>query len=123
MAIWTFLIPALPLLAAFTIGGLHFAGWINGEAGEKTSSRIAITAISLALLISLAGLATGTAEVYDYGTWLHVSKIIIGFKLVTGGFNLALASLFALLLLVVMRFSVNYMHREAGFHRWFFTLS
>jgi NADH:ubiquinone oxidoreductase subunit 5 (subunit L)/multisubunit Na+/H+ antiporter MnhA subunit len=123
MAMWTFLIPALPLLAAFSIGGLHFAGWINGEAGEKTSSRIAITAISLALLISLAGLATGSTEVYDYGTWLHVSKIIIGFKLFTGGFNLALASLFAVLLLVVMRFSVNYMHREAGFHRWFFTLS
>jgi hypothetical protein len=63
------------------------------------------------------------ASGYYYGDWLTSGQVKIAFKLSTAGFNLALATLFALLLLVAMRFSVNYMHREAGFHRFFFILN
>ena len=34
-----------------------------------------------------------------------------------------LAALFAILLFIIIRFSINYLHREAGFHRFFFLLS
>jgi Proton-conducting membrane transporter len=42
---------------------------------------------------------------------------------ITTGFGVKLAALFAVLLTVITRFSINYMHREAGFHRFFFILS
>ena len=42
---------------------------------------------------------------------------------ITTGFSVTLAALFAILLFIIIRFSVNYLHREAGFHRFFFLLS
>ena len=36
---------------------------------------------------------------------------------------MVLAVLFAILLFIIIRFSINYLHREAGFHRFFFFLS
>lgn len=127
MAVWAFLIPLLPLLAALLIGGLNFFRIVAGEAGEKTSARLAVTAIGLSALTALALLAADLsgqlADSATYGTWLSSGKLNVTFKLTTGGFNLVLASVFSLLLLIAMRFSVNYMHREAGFHRFFFILS
>ncbi|QPK62221.1 hypothetical protein IVG45_15370 [Methylomonas sp. LL1] len=127
MAAWIVFVPLLPLLAALLIGGLHFFQIIDGEADEKSTARIGLTAISLSVLISLAILAGDLsgqlADSYHVGNWLDSGKLTIAFKLQTGGFNLWLATLFALLLLIVMRFSVNYLHREAGFHRFFFILN
>lgn len=127
MAFWTIFIPLLPLLAALLIGGLHFFRILDGEAGEKTTAGLALTAIGLSVLSALSLLALSLsgqlADSHAYGSWLSGGKLSVVFKLSSGGFNLALAALFALLLLIVMRFSVNYMHREAGFHRFFFVLN
>lgn len=127
LASWTVLIPLLPLLAAALIGGLHFFRVIDGVDGEKATARIALLAIGLSTLAALVLLVCdrfgNLADSYRYGDWLSSGKLHIGLKLTTGGFNLALACLFSLLLFIVMRFSVNYMHREAGFHRFFFILS
>ncbi|MGZ4998946.1 MAG: proton-conducting transporter transmembrane domain-containing protein, partial [Methylomonas sp.] len=127
MAGWTILIPLLPLLAAILIGSLHFFRVIAGETGEKATSRIALLAIGLSTLTSLGLLGLDRfdklPESYGYGTWLNCGSLKIALKLTMGGINLALASLFSLLLFIVMRFSVNYMHREAGFHRFFFILN
>ncbi|MDD1622245.1 MAG: hypothetical protein LUQ11_12270 [Methylococcaceae bacterium] len=127
MAIWTVLIPLSPLLAALLVGGLNFFHIIDGESGEKATARITLLAISVSVATALGLLACDQfgklATSYHYGDWLNSGKLAIAFKLTSGGFNLALASLFSLLLLIVMRFSVNYMHREAGFHRFFFILN
>ncbi|MDD1621704.1 MAG: hypothetical protein LUQ11_09495 [Methylococcaceae bacterium] len=127
MAIWTILIPLLPLLAAMLIGGLNFFKILDGEAGEKYTARIALTAIGFSAAVGLGLLGAnwfaGMDEAYSYGNWLSCGGLAVDFKLMTSGFNLTLASLFTLLLLIVMRFSVNYMHREAGFHRFFFILN
>ncbi|WP_020484011.1 proton-conducting transporter transmembrane domain-containing protein [Methylomonas sp. MK1] len=127
MAAYATLIPLFPLLAALLIGGLHFCRIIDGEAGEKTTARLALTAISLSVLTALslliADLSGQLPDSVSYGTWLRSGSLIIDYKLTTGGFSLALASLFSLLLLVAIRFSVNYMHRETGFHRFFFVLN
>ena len=124
MNAWTLLIPLAPLLAALLIGGLHFCQLLVSETGEKVSSRIGLTAISLSALTALSLLLQDQPPVvYEYGQWLHSGKLGIAFKLQAGGFNLALATLFAVLLLIVMRFSVNYLHRETGFHRFFFILN
>ena len=37
--------------------------------------------------------------------------------------RLVLAALFATLFVIMMHFSINYMHKEAGFHRFFFIMS
>ena len=117
------LIVLAPLLATLLIGSLHLLGLISGEAGEKYSAKLALAGISLAFLSSLTLALQATEPVYRYFCWLEIGRVQIEFGLFSGGFNLALANLFAGLILLVMRFSVNYMHREAGFHRWFFTLS
>ncbi len=128
MTAWIVAVPLLPLFAALLIGGLNFFRFIDGEAGEKTTSRISLAAISISTLTALAFLIvdwTGrtAGQTHHYGNWLASGRLSIDFSLVAGGFNLAMAGLFSLLLLIVMRFSVNYMHREAGFHRFFFILS
>ncbi len=124
MSAWIILVPLLPLLAAVCIGILHFCRILLGERGEKTTARITLTAISLSAIIAMLILATQPVEHgYDYGNWINTGKFVVAIKLAAHRFNLALATLFALLLLIVMRFSVNYLHREAGFHRFFFILN
>ena len=124
---WIGLLPLLPLLSAMAIGGLHFFRVIDGEAGEKTTANIALAGIAasslLALLLLLSQPYTATPAFHSFGTWLKCGKFDIGLSLTSGGYPLALATLFALLLLIATKFSVNYLHREAGFHRFFFILS
>jgi NADH:ubiquinone oxidoreductase subunit 5 (subunit L)/multisubunit Na+/H+ antiporter MnhA subunit len=120
-------IPLLPFLAATTIGSLHLFGILDGERCEKTTARIANYAIGLSCLLALTLLTTDllgqNAEFYKVGQWLQVDDFSISLSFFTQGFSLKLAALFSLLLFIVTRFSVNYLHREPGFHRFFFTLS
>lgn len=124
---WILLVPALPLLAAVLIGSLHFLHLIAGEADETLSARISLTGMALSALVAFGALAADgfgwLADGHVYGNWLDSGRIGIAFSLRSTGFNLRVAALFALLLLLVMRFSVNYLHREAGFHRFFFILN
>ena len=126
-ACWIVLVPLLPLLAAVLLGGLHFFEVITGEADEVMSARVTLTAISLSTLLVLgfliADLSGVSADGHVYGNWLSSGRISVDFSLRSSGFNLSLAALFSVLLLIVMRFSVNYLHREAGFHRFFFILN
>ncbi|MGR8931165.1 MAG: proton-conducting transporter transmembrane domain-containing protein [Gammaproteobacteria bacterium] len=126
--IWTLLIPMSPLLAAAVIGLGHFFGLIDAEGGEKWSGRIGQSAIGLSALSALflwlcdqSGLYPGSN--YHYGIWLRSGFLRLELMLHGAGFNLTVATLFAWLLLIVMRFSVNYLHRESGFHRFFFVLT
>ncbi len=122
------LIPLLPLLAAVLLALLQLAGRMNGDGAEKVTAAIAVSAMALSSLAASTVLIAGwlhpeRLEVHHYGNWLAIGNWQIAFQLGGGLFNLSLAALFALLLLIVMRFSVNYMHREAGFHRLFALLS
>jgi formate hydrogenlyase subunit 3/multisubunit Na+/H+ antiporter MnhD subunit len=121
------LIPLLPLLAAGVIGAGHLSGALDGEAGENTTAAIANWAVMLSCLLALtllvADLLGKSAGAFKLGQWLSSGDLNIRISFITGGFNIALATLFAILLSIVIRFSVNYMHREPGFHRFFFILS
>lgn len=121
------LIPLLPFIAAAIIGIGHFSGLISGEAGEKTTARIATGAITLSCLFALTLMAEDwpgkTTGSFTAGQWLEMGDFSIPINFISSGLNIRLACLFALLLFIVMRFSVNYMHREAGFHRFFFILN
>ena len=125
---WIVGLPLLPLLSAIVIGTLHLFRVIEGEAGEKTTARIALTGIGLSALLALCMLVAQIVKPFPdalilVGNWLHSGKFNIGFSLSVGGYPSVLATLFALLLLITTKFSVSYLHREAGFHRFFFVLS
>lgn len=122
-----FLIPLMPLLAASAIGIGHLFGFINGEAGETMTADIATWAISMSSLLALtllgADLLDKNTGFYTLGHWLSSDTLDIQINFITTGFNVRLAALFSMLLAIVIHFSVNYMHREAGYHRFFFILS
>jgi len=121
------LIPLLPFIAAALIGIGHLSGTLNGEASESTTAIIAGWAISMSCLLALvllgADLLGKNTGSFSTGQWLASDTLNIRVNFITTGFNIILAALFSLLLVIIMRFSINYMHREAGFHRFFFILS
>jgi NADH:ubiquinone oxidoreductase subunit 5 (subunit L)/multisubunit Na+/H+ antiporter MnhA subunit len=121
------LIPLLPFIAAALIGTGHLSGTLSGEAGESTTAIIATWAISMSCLLALAllgadllGKNTGS---FNAGQWLASDTLNIQVNFITTGFSVVLAALFAILLFIIMHFSINYMHKETGFHRFFFILS
>lgn len=121
------LIPLLPLLAAALIGIGHLSGVLTGEASENKTADIAVWAITLSCLQALILLGADSlgknSGFFSVGEWLASDSLNIRMNFITTGFNVALAALFSVLLVIISRFSINYMHREAGFHRFFFILS
>lgn len=116
-----------PLLAALMIAAGYVAGFNRGEAGEPFTRRLALGAAGLALLallaIDLAALVSGLPGQLVAGRWLQIAglEVMISFRL--DGAGLLLANLVVFIALAVQRFSVNYLHREAGYQRFFLVLS
>ena len=116
-------IPLLPALSALLIGILALFAY----RGEKLIARLALLGTTgasvLAMGLWLYVLKTAPPdEVLHVASWLSTGKLTLDVSLQLNAFNLGLASLFALILCLVTRFSVNYLHREAGFARFFFFL-
>ncbi|NOS90041.1 MAG: hypothetical protein HOP34_16165 [Methylococcaceae bacterium] len=121
------LIPLLPFTAAVVLGVSQLFGILKGEASENTTALLAMWALCMASLLALV-LAGADALGYNHGvltlgSWLDSEGFAISANFTTTGLPVRLAALFALLLVIVMRFAINYLHREAGFHRFFFLLS
>lgn len=121
------LIPLLPLLAAGWIGLCMVVGWLAGEQGERMTARVALAAVLipllLLLLLDISALFRTAPEQLVFGSWLASGeyRILISFTL--DAFGLSMATLVALICLLTLGFSVDYMHREAGFRRFFMILS
>lgn len=120
------LVPASPLLASLIIG-IRLALGCRGEAHEKTTSRLALGAgaISLAVMAAfiLHAAITGSPGQIRLGNWLESGPVTVAISFTLDRLGLAMGGAVALLALLVTRFSVAYMHREAGFHRFFAILS
>jgi NADH:ubiquinone oxidoreductase subunit 5 (subunit L)/multisubunit Na+/H+ antiporter MnhA subunit len=122
-----FLIPLLPFSAALILGlGILF-GWLAGEKKEEVSVGIALWAVTmsglLALTLAIADAFGMNRGSFSLGVWLQSDTLQISINFLTHGIGPRLSALFGIILAVVLRFSVNYMHREAGFHRFFFVLA
>ncbi len=124
---YAFLIPLLPALAAAWIAGRQLLGGPGGEARERESSRVATAAAAASFLVA-AGL--GGHAVLDgapghivMAPWFAASGYGIPISFALDGLGLTFALLVSFLALLTIRFSVNYMHREPGFHRFFAVLS
>ncbi len=122
------LIPLLPLLAALWIAIGFIFSWNRGESGEKQTSAVALGAISLSFLLILAldvfalvkGLPSATISL---GEWLSSGEYHINISFIMDYKSLVMATLVGFITLIVTKFSVNYLHREAGFQRFFMMLS
>ncbi|SJM91702.1 NADH-quinone oxidoreductase subunit L [Crenothrix polyspora] len=123
----TVFIPLLPLLAGIIVGMGNFCRVFSGENKETLTADISLWAMTLSCLMSLVLLAadllgknTGT---FNAGEWLRCDTLIVSVNFISTGFNVRIAALFAVLLTIIMRFSVNYMHRETGYFRFFFVFN
>lgn len=117
------LIPLLPLLAAIVIGLGHLMGFLQGESKENVTADVAVGSIILTLLMAftllLADLSGKNNGFFSVGQWLNSDSLIIRVNFITTGLHVKLAALFSLLLAIVSRFAINYLHREAGFYRFY----
>ncbi|MBF0628915.1 MAG: hypothetical protein HQL91_11925 [Magnetococcales bacterium] len=120
-------IPLLPWVAALWIGvGMLRPGGRGGEAGERGTARAALWAVGIALLglLWLDGRAwwQGVPGPLVFGNWLASGTVRVSLSLLLDRPALVMATVVALACLVTLRFSVDYMHREPGFHRFFAVL-
>lgn len=120
------LVPLLPLLAAGLIAVLHLAGIARGEAGEPLTSRLAVWLAAVALIVMLAldltALILGAPGMVSLGYWLVSGKLAVAASFMADPLALSIGTVVALIVFITLRFSVNYMHREAGFNRFFIAM-
>lgn len=121
------LIPLLPAIAAFVLGLGVLFGWLDGEDKEQLSAGIALWAVIMSALLAAtlygSDLFGNNYGVFSLGIWLRSDTLEIPVNFLTHGYGLRLSALFGIMLAVALRFSVDYMHREPGFHRFFFVMA
>ena len=121
------LIPLFPLLAALWIALGFVFDWNRGESGERETARSAIWAGTASFLLLLAldahALLTSPPGTLVLSGWLASGNYQASISFLLDGLSLSVATCFSLVILLTTRFSVNYLHREAGFQRFFLLLS
>jgi NADH:ubiquinone oxidoreductase subunit 5 (subunit L)/multisubunit Na+/H+ antiporter MnhA subunit len=121
------LVPLLPLLAAALIAARVLAGRDKGDAVEPATARLALLAMlaALGLLVVFDGLALahGVPGQVTVAEWFSSGTIKLHLSFAADGLSLPIASLVAFIGLTSLLFSRNYLHREAGFHRFFMAMS
>ncbi|MEQ1636170.1 MAG: proton-conducting transporter membrane subunit [Methylococcales bacterium] len=120
-------IPLLPLLAALIIGIGQLPGIFCGKAQEAFTAKLSLSALTLVLLASFSliiaeqlGKSTGN---YFAGIWLKSEALTISLNFITAGFNIQVTLFSALLLLLIVRLSINQLQLETGYHRYFMALN
>ncbi len=120
-------IPLLPLLAAFWIAIGFIFGWNRGEKGEKETARVSLYAIGLSFLLVIGldvmAIMGELPKTIIVGTWLSSGEYQTNISFLLDYLSLTMATLVGFITLIVTKFSINYLHREAGFQRFFMMLS
>ncbi len=123
---WVWLVPLLSLLAAGVTGLRLLAGRAKGDASEPLTARLAslsaFLSLCLLLAIDLSVIWHGLPGHRIAGVWLSGGHWTANISFLLDEISLPLATLVALIGWLVMRFSANYLHREAGFHRFFMVM-
>lgn len=124
---YALLIPLLPWFAALIIATSYLFFNNRGEQGEKSTARLAFVALLASLLLIFA---IDIVSIYNqalpddiiYYQWLKVGEVSMNLGLKLDLLGLVMVNLFTILLLITVHFSTAYMHREAGFQRFFIIL-
>lgn len=126
IAQWVWLVPLLPLLAALLTGARVLLGRGSGDAAEPLSARLAelaaLASLLLLLLIDLSVWWHGWPGHRVFVTWFAAAHWQGNISFLLDALSLPVATLTALIGWLVVRFSAAYLHREAGFHRFFIVL-
>jgi NADH:ubiquinone oxidoreductase subunit 5 (subunit L)/multisubunit Na+/H+ antiporter MnhA subunit len=121
-----FMVPILPMLSALWIALSYSLGNNRGEAGEKLTVTLAssglLVSLILILLIDFIAIFFGVPGEIIIGEWLHSGDYQVLFNFYLDSFALSFATLIALVSYLGVRFSINYLHREQGFQRFFMLL-
>lgn len=120
------LVPLLPLLAAGLIALRVLRGGAVGDAAETPTARIALGALLGALLLMLVfdviALRDGAPGAIGVGVWFSSGDFVAPLSFTLDALALAVGTLTAFIAFLSVKFSVNYLHREAGFHRFFLAM-
>ncbi len=118
------LIPLLPFLAACAIGVGGVFGALKGELGEQITADLAVWSVTLSFMMAaalLAGDLFGENQGhFSVGQWLASDTLDVHINFITSGFQVVLATLFALLLALLGNKATCLLRGEAGFQRFFF---
>lgn len=124
LIIW---VPLLPLLAALWIAFGQITNNHYDETREKLTARISVIANLAALVIMLSlvvmALANGAVNTVELAPWFSSGDFSVTISFLLDGLGLAAGTLVAFVSALVIWFSVNYMHRETGFHRFFMVMN
>ena len=120
------LVPLLPLLAAFWIGLGMLFGFNRGETGERHTSRVALLASGLSLLLLMAidvqAMINDVSSHLIIAKWFNSGGLYFNISFVLDRLSLSVATLVNLIGLLTLRFAINYLHREQGYQRFFMIL-
>ncbi len=127
LADWVWLVPVLPLCAVVINSVRVLLGRATGDAAEPLTARLsslaALGGLVLMLGIDALSLVHGAPGHRRLGHWFGSGNWEATFSFMLDPLSLTLGTLTALIGWLVVRFSANYLHREAGFHRFFIVLS
>lgn len=119
------LVVALPLAAAVAIG-LRLTAGVKSDASEGTTAALArgaaLGALLLASALALATFVAGPGEPARLGAWFGTPGFVVALSFAPDLRALLLTVLVAFVAWATLAFSAKYLHREAGFHRFFFAL-
>ncbi|MCP5313337.1 MAG: hypothetical protein H6955_07260 [Chromatiaceae bacterium] len=122
----TWLIPLSPLLGAAWLALGFLSGRDHGETGEPHAARVSLGVVTLSLVtgaaFGLQALWQGAPGDVVFGPWLLSGPYVIPIGFSLDPLGLAMVNLVAVIALLTIRFAVRYMHREAGFQRFFMVL-
>lgn len=125
----TSLVLIAPLVAAMVIALGILVGYFEGESRERIAGRLSTSAALISLLTAL-GLLTFSLlrpgqlpPALTLLNWFSSGQLSIVITLSLDTLALGMGSLFALLLYITHRFSINYLHRERGYFRFFMILN
>lgn len=129
------LVPLLPLLAAAAIVPRLLAAGdpvALAEVAAQDAEEIATAAIArgaalgsalLLLALGLAALVAGTPGTLALMDWFAVPGFVVPLSFIVDPLSLSIAGVVAVIGWITLAFSTNYLHREPGFHRFFFGMS
>lgn len=121
------LVPILPWFAALWIAANKLLHGNYDLAREKKITNLSLQAHSIALFVmlylDLVAIFHGVATTSYIGEWFHSGNTVFQISFMLDKLSLSLGTLFLLLTILHIRFSVNYIHREPGFDRFFIILN